>query len=195
MKILVADRNGNRAAALAAQLQAQDDSFSISLAQEDEILLGAVRRTEPDIVIVDMDRADRDGLESVRALNVKPVLPVIMFVDDDDPAFMEEAIAAGVSSYHVTSVDLPAIKPILRTATALFKRTQLLERRLAEAEEIIATRQTIDAAKRLLMTREGMSEPAAHRFLQRRAMDKQKKLAEIGAQLMRDHDATWKTES
>jgi response regulator NasT len=195
VKILVADRNGNRAAALAAQLQAQDDSFSISLAQEDEILLGAVRRTEPDIVIVDMDRADRDGLESVRALNVKPVLPVIMFVDDDDPAFMEEAIAAGVSSYHVTSVDLPAIKPILRTATALFKRTQLLERRLAEAEEIIATRQTIDAAKRLLMTREGMSEPAAHRFLQRRAMDKQKKLAEIGAQLMRDHDATWKTES
>jgi len=195
VKILVADRNGNRAAALAAQLQAQDDSFSISLAREDEILLGAVRRTEPDIVIVDMDRADRDGLESVRALNVKPVLPVIMFVDDDDPAFMEEAIAAGVSSYHVTSVDLPAIKPILRTATALFKRTQLLERRLAEAEEIIATRQTIDAAKRLLMTREGMSEPAAHRFLQRRAMDKQKKLSEIAAQLLRDHDATWKTES
>lgn len=39
--------------------------------------------------------------------------------------------------------------------------------RLAQAEEIIASRQTIDAAKRLLMTRKGMSEPVAHRFLQR----------------------------
>jgi response regulator NasT len=189
VKILVADRDGNRAAALAAQLQAQDDAFSISLTLGDEILLEAVRRTAPDIVIVDMARADRDGLESVRALSMKPALPVIMFVDDEDPAFMEEAIAAGVSSYHVTGADLPAIKPILRTATAFFKRTQDLQHRLAEAEELIATRQTIDTAKRLLMTRDGMSEPTAHRFLQRRAMDKQKKLAEIAAQLLHDHNA------
>jgi response regulator NasT len=117
-----------------------------------------------------------------------------MFVDDDDPAFMEDAIAAGVSSYHVTGVDLPAIKPILRTATAFFRHTQHLAVRLAQAEEIIASRQTIDAAKRLLMTREGMSEPVAHRFLQRRAMDKQKKLAEIAALLLREHEATGKTE-
>ncbi len=195
MKILVADRDGKRAAALAAQLQTQDDAFSITLTQEGEILLDAIRRTAPDIVIVDMARADRDSLESVRALNVKPVLPVIMFVDDEDTAFMEEAIAAGVSSYHVTGVDLPAIKPILRTATAFFKRTQQLTARLAEAEEQIAARQNIDAAKRLLMTREGMSEPVAHRFLQRRAMDKQKKLSEIAAQMLRDDDSRGKTEA
>jgi response regulator NasT len=34
-----------------------------------------------------------------------------------------------------------------------------------------------------------MSEPAAHRFLQRRAMDQQKKLAEIAAALLRDRKA------
>ncbi len=193
MKILVADRDGNRAAALAVQLQAQDESFSINLIQDGEILLDAVRRTAPDIVIVDMDRADRDSLESVRALNLKPVLPVIMFVDDDDPAFMEDAIAAGVSSYHVTGVELPAIKPILRTAKAFFRHTQQLAVRLAEAEEVIATRQTIESAKRLLMTREGMSEPAAHRFLQRRAMHKQKKLHEIAALLLREHEEIGRT--
>jgi response regulator NasT len=194
VKILVADQDGTRAVALAAQLQAQDETFSISLLLDDEILLHAVRRAAPDIVIVDMARADRDGLESVRALNSKPLLPVIMFVDDEDPAFMEEAIAAGVSSYHVTGADLPAIKPILRTATAFFKRTQHLSARLAEAEEQIAARQAIDAAKRLLMTREGMSEPTAHRFLQRRAMDSQKKLADIAAQMLRDDGSTGKTE-
>ncbi len=192
LKILVADRDGTRAAALAAQLQTQDAAFDVILTRDAESLLEAVRRTKPDIVIVDMDRADRDGLESVRALNVKPVLPVIMFVDDDDPALMEAAIAAGVSSYHVHDVALPAIKPILRTATAFFKRAQEMAARLAEAEAQIETRRMVDAAKRLLMTRDAMSEPAAHRFLQRRAMDQQKKVAEIAAQLLSDEKATGK---
>jgi AmiR/NasT family two-component response regulator len=39
-----------------------------------------------------------------------------------------------------------------------------------------------------------MSEPTAHRFLQRRAMDSQKKLADIAAQMLRDDGSTGKTE-
>jgi response regulator NasT len=131
-----------------------------------------------------MARPDRDGLDSVRVLSANHALPVVMFVDDDDPEFMEAAIAAGVSSYHVYDVALPAIKPVLRTAMAFFKRARQMSTRLAEAEEQIAARQTIEAAKRLLMTQDKMSEPAAHRFLQRRAMDQQKKMADIAAALL-----------
>jgi response regulator NasT len=185
MKILVADRDGNRAAALSAQLRAQDDAFAIILVEDQEDLLDAVRRTAPDMVIVDMARPDRDGLDSVRVLSAQQTLPVVMFVDDDDPAFMEAAIAAGVSSYHVYDVALPAIKPVLRTAMAFFKRSQQMNTRLAEAEEQIAARRTVEAAKRLLMTEDKMSEPAAHRFLQRRAMDQQKKIVEIAAAVLR----------
>lgn len=47
----------------------------------------------------------------------------------------------------------------------------------------------VDAAKRLLMAQDKMSEPAAHRFLQRRAMDQQKKLNEVAAAFLRDHKA------
>jgi len=184
MKILVADRDGNRAAALSAQLQAQDDAFAIILVQGDENLLDAVRRAAPDMVIVDMARPDRDGLDSVRILSAAQAMPVVMFVDDDDPEFMEAAIAAGVSSYHVYDVALPAIKPVLRTAMAFFKRSQAMSTRLAEAEEQITARRMVEAAKRLLMTEDKMSEPAAHRFLQRRAMDQQKKIVEIAAALL-----------
>jgi response regulator NasT len=184
MKILVADRDGNRAAALSAQLRAQDDAFAVILVGDAEDLLDAVRRTAPDMVLVDMARPDRDGLDSVRVLSSELALPVVMFVDDDDPEFMEAAIAAGVTSYHLYDVALPAIKPVLRTAMAFFKRARQMSARLAEAEEQIAARQTIEAAKRLLMTRDKMSEPAAHRFLQRRAMDQQKKMADIAAALL-----------
>jgi response regulator NasT len=39
------------------------------------------------------------------------------------------------------------------------------------------------------MTKDGMSEPAAHRFLQRRAMDRQKRLFEVAEMLLRERGA------
>jgi response regulator NasT len=185
VKILVADRDGTHADALTAQLQALDGGFRIIYASGREDLLDTVRRLEPDVVVVDMARPDRDGLDSVRQLNAQQMLPVLMFIDEDDPAFMEEAVAAGVSSYHVHGVEPPAMKTILRTATAVFQRMRALRDKLAEAEEQIAARQAVEAAKRVLMTQDKMSEPAAHRFLQRRAMDQQKKLADVAAALLR----------
>jgi len=184
LKILVADIDGSHAGELSAQLQAQDERFSVILVMPGENLLQAVRRSSPDVVIVDMARPDRDGLDSVRVVSTQQMLPVLMFIDVDDPPFMEEAIAAGVSSYHVGGVALPAIKPILRTAMAVFQRMRALRDQLSDAQLQLEARQTIEAAKRLLMTRDKMSEPAAHRMLQRRAMDQQKKLLEVATSLL-----------
>jgi response regulator NasT len=186
MKILLADRDAARAMALAEALQAQDDAFSIILTGSNENLLDAVGRAAPDVVIVDMARPDRDGLDSLRQLHHQRPYPVLMFTDEDDPAFMEAAIAAGVSSYHVRGATLPEIKPVLRTAIALFRRTEALSTRLAAAEDRIAARDTVDAAKRLLMKQGQLSEPAAHRLLQRRAMEQRKRLPEVAAALLRD---------
>jgi CheY-like chemotaxis protein len=94
MKILVADCDGSHARELSARLRAQDDAFCVTLADAGENLLTAVRRVSPDIVIVDMARPDRDGLDSVRALNAQQMVPVLMFIDDDDPQAM--ASAAGL---------------------------------------------------------------------------------------------------
>jgi response regulator NasT len=186
MKILVAECEGGQGNELAARFNALDDDFVVVIAGRGENLLDAVRRCGPDVVIVDMARPDRDGLDSVRTLNAQAMLPVLMFIDEDDPHFMEEAIDAGVCSYHAGGVALAAIKPILRTAMAVFQRMRGLQTQLTDAQEQIEARQVVDAAKRLLMAQDKMSEPAAHRFLQRRAMDQQKKLTEIAAALLRD---------
>jgi two-component system, response regulator / RNA-binding antiterminator len=189
MKILVGACDGSQAKELSARFKALDDTFIVIFTAQGEALLDAVRRTSPDVLIVDMGRPDRDGLDSVRALNAHALLPVLMFIDEDDPHFMEEAIAAGVCSYHVGGVPLPAIKPILRTAIAMFQRMRGLQSELTEAQEQIEARQVVDAAKRLLMVQDKMSEPAAHRFLQRRAMDRQKKLTEVAAAFLRERKA------
>jgi len=185
MKILVAECEDSHAKELFADFKALDAAFAVIFIGSGENLLDAVRRHGPDVVIVDMARPDRDGLDSVRALNAQAMLPVLMFIDEDDPRFMEEAIDAGVCSYHVGGLTLAAIKPVLRAAMAVFQRMRGLQSELAGAREQIEARQLVDSAKRLLMAREKMSEPAAHRFLQRRAMDQQKKITEIAASLLR----------
>jgi len=189
MKILVADCDGSHAKELSARFKALDDSFVVILAEPGKNLLDAVREASPDVVIVDMARPGRDGLDSVRSLSAAAMLPVLLFIDEDDPQFMEEAIAAGVCSYHLGGVAIPEMKPILRAALAVFQRLRGLQACLTEAGEQAEARRAVDAAKRLLMTQDRMSEPMAHRYLQRRAMTQQKKLKDAALGLLDERNA------
>jgi response regulator NasT len=179
MKILLADSNEARREALAAQLTKLDAAFSVIPLAREASLLAEVDRLRPDVVLVDMARPDRDMLDSLPAQNGTP--PVVMFLDGEDPGFMQQAISAGVSSYHGQDVAPDAAKLVMRLAVAFFQRNQAATAKLQEVEEQAAQRRTIEVAKRLLMKEERMGEPAAHRFLQRRAMDQQKRLAEVAA--------------
>jgi two-component system, response regulator / RNA-binding antiterminator len=172
MKILVADCDVNHAQEFSARLQALDDNFTVTLAVPGENLLACVRAGSPDVIIAGMARPDRDGLESVCSL----------YAAQDDPQFMEQTLAAGLCIYHAGGVTLPVLQPILRMALAVFQRMR--------ADEQAETRKTIDTAKRLLMTQDNMTEPMAHRYLQRRAMTQQKKLKDAALGLLRERDAT-----
>src|SRR5207248_2037663 len=116
--------------ALEASLAAQ--GIEVQRLGPGEMLADAVLAGAPDLVIVDMELPDRDGLVGIRELS--PLLPIVLFVDQDDAGFMEEAIAAGVSSYNLVGGSLPEIKPIIRMAVAMFQRFRSLEAELHKAE-------------------------------------------------------------
>lgn len=182
--ILIAETDSVRAAALAVRLE-QMGVGRVRIAPPASNLADIVNTERPDLVIVDMARPDRGSPEQVRKVTASGV-PVTLFVDEDDPAFMEAAITAGVVSYHVNAAVIADIRPVLRSAIALFRYARTREARLAAAEAELADRRRVDAAKRLLMRRDGMAEPVAHRFLQRRAMERQMRLPEVARALLRE---------
>ncbi|MCF3947506.1 ANTAR domain-containing protein [Acidiphilium sp. AL] len=184
MDILIAETDSVRAAALAVRLE-QMGVGRVRIAPPASTLADIVNTERPDLVIVDMARPDRGSPEQVRKVTASGV-PVTLFVDEDDPAFMEAAITAGVVSYHVNAAVIADIRPVLRSAIALFRYARTREARLAAAEAELADRRRVDAAKRLLMRRDGMAEPVAHRFLQRRAMERQMRLPEVARALLRE---------
>ena len=183
MKVLLADADDERAACLEASLAAAQPAEVVRLGPH-EGLREAVLLHRPDVVIVDMARPDRDSLEGIRQVAAADPLPVVLFVDGDDAAFMEEAFAAGVSSYNVLGAALPDVKPIVRAAIAMFRRFSRVEAELRKAEASLDDHRAVDRAKALLMRRRGCTEPQAYAVLRRRAMDTGRRIAEVAAEFV-----------
>ena len=97
---------------------------------------------------------------------------------------MEDAIAAGVSSYNVVGAAFPDVKPIVMAAVAIFRKYQQVATDLHQARATLLDRENIDRAKALLMKQRKLDEPQAYRWLRRRAMNESRRIADVAAGLL-----------
>ena len=189
MKVLLADDDAERAGAVARVLAA-DAGLTVVRLQPGESLADAVASLAPDVVLVDMARPDRDALDGIRRVAAMNTRPVVLFVDEDDPAFMEEAISAGVSSYNAIGLPPPDVKPILRAAVALFRRHQRAHDDLRLAEGRLRERAVIDQAKALLIKQRRLSEPDAYKWLRRTAMSSARRIVDVANELIKESEGS-----
>ena len=183
LTVLLAASEGERARLLEARLREISDAVIIRVPTAGN-LLDAVRSVAADVIIVDMARPDRDALDDLRRVNLDNPRPVVMFVDRDDRAFMEEAIAAGVSSYNVVDTAFPDVKPIVMAAVAIFRKYQQVAAELQRATTSLMEREAVNKAKALLMRRRKIDEPQAYHWLRRKAMNENKRIAVVAAELL-----------
>jgi len=184
LTILLIDTDAERARALEDRLS--ESGYARVLRAEGPDLAAQVERAKPDLVIIDMALPDRDALEDIRL--VSAASPVVMFAGTDDPAFAQEAIAAGVCSYNLSGVALQDVRPILASAVALFQRYRHVETELAAAKALLNERRLIERAKAILMKDRKMSEPDAYRWLQKKAMNESRKLAQVVADFVAEEE-------
>jgi len=188
LKILLIDTEADRAKALEKKLF--EAGFSdVSRVTSGDHLIAEVERIAPDLVIIDMALPDRDTLEDIRNLSANTPRPIMMFSDKDDPAFVDEAIAAGVCSYNLSGIASQEVKPIVASAIALFRRYRHVETELAAAKALLDERRLLERAKAILMRDRKMSEPEAYRWLQRKAMNENRKLSQIVAEFVKKEEA------
>ena len=185
LTILLIDTDEERARALGEKLS--ESGFARVVRARGSDMAAAVEREKPDLVIIDMALPDRDALEDIRS--VSSASPVVMFAGTDDPGFAQEAIAAGVCSYNLSGVALQDVRPIMASAIALFQRYRHVETELAAAKALLDERRLIERAKAILMKNRKMTEPDAYRWLQKKAMNESRKLADIVAEFVRQEEA------
>ncbi|WP_130732824.1 ANTAR domain-containing response regulator [Komagataeibacter xylinus] len=184
LRVLVADENPRRGHALSETLHA-DASLDVLTVPPGTALVDAVRACRPDVVLVDMNRADRDALDSIRALSCSAQeRPVALFVDEDDVELMETAFDTGICSYNVLEALPRDVKPLLRAAIALYARFRRTRDELTEAQRVLAERRVIEQAKRCFMKNEKTSEAQAYRWFQRRAMQTSRRIAVVAGEYL-----------
>jgi two-component system, response regulator / RNA-binding antiterminator len=189
VKVLLADDDAERAGAVARVLAA-DEGLTVVRLKPGDLLAEAVAALVPDVVLVDMARPDRDALDGIRQVAALNARPVVLFVDEDDPTFMEEAIIAGVSSYNAIGMLPPDVKPILRAAVALFRRHQQAQDDLKQAEARLRERTVIDRAKAILMKQRRLSEPDAYRWLRKTAMSSARRIVDVAQELVETREGS-----
>jgi response regulator NasT len=154
------------------------------LASPSSGLLKQVEIIQPDIIVIDIESPSRDILESLNTISQYNPKPVVMFAEEQDTQAINMSIESGVSAYVVGDIQTERVKPILDAAVARFKEFQKLKNELTETKHELASRNLVDQAKRLLMSKKNLTEDQAYKAMRKTAMDTGQKLEDVAKTLM-----------
>jgi response regulator NasT len=126
----------------------------------------------PDLVILDVKMPKLDGIEAAATIAGQRIAPVVILTAFSQRDLVERARDAGAMAYLVKPFAKRDLVPAVELALSRFAEVRALEAEVAGLTERLETRKTVERAKGVLMTEQGLSEPEAFRWIQRTAMDR-----------------------
>lgn len=178
MRIAVIDESAGRAAVIKEGLDEAGLTDTVVITERTG-LLARLEALAPEVVLINLENPGRDVLEEYFAVSRALSRPIAMFVDQSDAEATGAAVDAGVSAYVVDGLATNRIKPVLELAIRRFQAFSKLQADLEEARSALATRAVVDRAKRILMAKRGMDEPAAYALLRGHAMQSNRRIVEV----------------
>jgi len=142
--------------------QAADGDEAIKLATE----------LRPDLVILDVKMPKVDGIEAASVIAGGRIAAVVILTAFSQRELVERARDAGAMAYLVKPFAKRDLVPAIELAMSRFAEVQALENEVAGLTDRLETRKVVERAKGLLMSKQGLSEPEAFRWVQRTAMDR-----------------------
>jgi two-component system, response regulator PdtaR len=141
------------------------------------------REERPDLVILDVKMPGLDGLSVAERIADERLAPVLVLTAFSQQDLVERA-AARAMGYLVKPFQKADVVPAIELAVTRHRELTALEDEVADLEERLETRTLVDRAKGRLMDRCGMAEADAFRFLQKTAMDRRLRLAEVAQRVL-----------
>lgn len=186
LRVLLIDDGAHRVELIRQELTRQGCEV-VGVIDSATLIHDCVLRLKPDVVIVDSESPTRDTVENLALLNSQMPRPVVVFSEDaaDDP--MRRALQAGVSAYVVAGLQPSRLAPVLQVAIARFEQDLALRQELNKAQAQLSARKSIERAKGILMSEQGLDEDAAYKRLRRLAMDRGEPLAVVAERVIEAH--------
>jgi response regulator NasT len=178
LRIMLVDDDPVRAASVEEGLRACGYDV-LSIISATAALLFQIEQHRPDVVLIDMKFPGRDILESLAVVNRHNPTPMVMFTEEDDPSYIQQAFHAGISTYLMEGINPAKVKPVIDVALAQFRSFQSLRNELIQTRNQLEAQKQLSRAKALLMKQKNLTEDAAHKMLLQMAMDNNLKIADV----------------
>jgi response regulator NasT len=148
-------------------------------AGDGERAIELARELQPDLVILDVKMPKLDGIDAAAAIAAERIAPVVMLTAFSQRELVERARDAGAMAYLVKPFSKSDLTPAIELAVSRFAELSALESEVAGLTDRLETRKLVDQAKGLLMSKHGLSEPEAFRWIQRTAMDRRSAMRDV----------------
>ena len=119
------------------------------------------RSEQPDVAVLDVKMPRLDGIEAARRILDERPIPIVMLTAYGQDELVSRAVEAGVFGYLVKPFRESDLLPAIRTARARHEELVALREEAESLAEALSARKSIERAKGLLMTKEGLSEQDA----------------------------------
>ncbi len=134
---------------------------------------------EPDIVVMDVKMPVLDGISAAERITKERIAPVVLLTAFSQTELVERARDAGAMAYVVKPFTPADLLPALEIALSRHNEIAALESEVADLADRFETRKRVDRAKGLLMTKMGLTEPEAFRWIQKTSMDRRLTMREV----------------
>lgn len=119
IRILLADDENLIRSALAAMLELEDDLEVVAEAATGAEALAAARAHRPDVLVLDLQMPDLDGLEvAARVLAERPDAACMIVTSHGRPGYLKRALSLGVRGFLPKTVSAATLAGVVRTVHA-----------------------------------------------------------------------------
>ena len=127
LRVVIADDQESMSAIVRRQL-VKIGHVVIGKATNGKLAVEMTQLLQPDLVLMDIEMPEMDGLEAARLIHEKSPRPVVLLTGHDDPEMVRKASQAGVGAYLMKPPSAPEIERAIIIAVARFADLMELRR-------------------------------------------------------------------
>lgn len=154
-------------------------------ATDGQSALKEILNTHPDILLVDINLPEMDGITLLKKVKEHLPIPSIIITGYKNDSLLEQAIDAGAFSYLQKPVDDMEIKMVLSLVMARYKDLETAQIERNQAITALEERKIIERAKAALMEQFNFTDREAMRYMQKRASSQSRKLVSLAQDILR----------
>ncbi len=183
LRILIGEDESVTALGLEQDLRSLGHSV-IGIAGDGTTAVSMAKTLSPDLVILDVRMPHLSGFEAAEQIHAERPVPIIIVTAYSDAETVDRAAGAPVYHYLVKPVTAAQLSAAIAIAEARHQEWLDQRRESEDLRKRLDDRKVIERAKGILMEREGITESAAYKVLQRTSQSRNMTMADLSRSLL-----------